>query len=165
MKKHLNTILISLAIGLLSFSASYLLIQKEQKKIVVVDAIKLFNSYNMKKELEKEVDGRLKYMAHLSDSLEQQLKFYPDASKAPKELIYSYQTLRNNIDAEFEKANRSINEQVWKRLNPLIAKYGKANNLHVIIGANGMGTVLYNSEAFDLTDDLTKYINKEYEGK
>src|SRR5690606_15001306 len=123
------------------------------------------NNYNMKKELEKEVDGRINYLVAISDSLEGQLKMYPNPDKAPEELIRSYKNLRATIDQEFEKGNRSINEQVWQRLNPLIIKYGKEKNLHLIIGANGMGTVLYNDASYDLTDDLITHVNMEYEGK
>lgn len=48
--------------------------------------------------------------------------------------------------------------RLWKSM-------AKKRHLHLIIGANGMGSVLYNDDYYDMTNDLINYANKEYEGK
>ena len=80
-----------------------------------------------------------------------------------KKMTYGYNYMKTNLENEFRRSNRDINEQVWKRLNPVVEEYGKMKGLHVIIGANGMGSVLYNDEYLDLTEDIIKYVNNKYE--
>ena len=49
---------------------------------------------------------------------------------------------------------KNINEQVRDRLNPLIKDFAVKNNYRIVVGANGMGTVLYNADVVDITDKL-----------
>lgn len=161
MIKHIIT---SSLITVIACSLTYFIIRSDQKKTAVVDVVRLFNEYHMKIELEKEVAGRLTYIGHILDSLNQQIRIYKTAEAAPTELIEQYRHVKAQLDKEYTDGNQQINEQVWKRLNPLVAKYGKEKGLHLIIGANGMGSVLYNDAYYDLTNDLIYYANKNYEG-
>jgi Skp family chaperone for outer membrane proteins len=79
-----------------------------------------------------------------------------------KELTYDYNFMKTKLDNDYTQSNRDINEQIWKRLNPLLDEYGKKKKLHLIIGANGMGSVLYNDEYYERTNDVISYINKKY---
>lgn len=137
------------------------------KKIAVVDAVKLFNSYKMKAELEAGTAGRLKFLAHQADSLKQAFAVQSKVKGMPDTLMERlYVTFRKAeaaVEQEYQQSNQSINEQVWKRLNPLIDEYGKARGFRLIIGANGMGSVLYNDDYYDKTQELTDYVNKKYE--
>lgn len=145
-----------------------LFIQKrDHKKIAVVDAVKLFNSYKMKIELEGKAAGGLRYLGSQADSLQKELEAkskIKDVPKAELEGLYkTYMQARGLLEREYEQSNQSINEQVWKRLNPLIDEYGKKEGLRLIIGANGMGSVLYNDDYYDRTKELTDFVNKKYE--
>lgn len=66
------------------------------------------------------------------------------------------------MNEAYEASNSTINEKVWKRLNPLIDDFGKKNNIRIMIGANGMGTVLYNDNSVSMTNELIEFINKNY---
>jgi Skp family chaperone for outer membrane proteins len=59
--------------------------------------------------------------------------------------------------------NKEINQKAWERLNPIINKFGKEKGIDLLIGANGMGTVLYATEARDVTDELIIYANGIYD--
>ena len=160
----IKQILTPLAIAVAACFCTYLIIRSDQKKTAVVDAVRLFNEYHMKIELEKEAAGRLKFMGGKLDSVEKELRLFKTIEDVPKEMLEYYQTMKRNLDKDYSESNQMINEQVWKRLNPLVEKFGKEKELHLIIGANGMGTVLYKDAYYDLTDELISYVNKNYEG-
>jgi outer membrane protein len=87
-----------------------------------------------------------------------------DVPRAELEQLYkTFCQAKATFEQEYQESNQSINEQVWKRLNPLIDEYGKAKGFRLIIGANGMGSVLYNDEYYDQTKELTDFVNKKYE--
>lgn len=140
---------------------------RNQKKIAVVDAVKLFNDYKMKQELEARSAGRLKYIAHVADSMKSELAAkskIKDVPRADLEALYkAFSQAQATLEQEYQQSNQSINEQVWKRLNPLIDEYGKSGGFRLIIGANGMGSVLYNDDYYDQTKELTEFVNKKYE--
>jgi outer membrane protein len=137
----------------------------QTKKIGVVDAIKLFDSYNMKLELEAQAKIKLQKEGGQLDSIENKFKMAQAAKNDSdiKMLGHRYNTLKAILQNDFKEGNKEINVQIWKRLNPLVEAYGKQNHLHLIIGANGMGTVLYEDSYFDMTDDMIKFVNKKYE--
>lgn len=144
-----------------------LLGRSNNKKIAVVDAVKLFNAYKMKTEMEARDAGRLKYLAGQADSLKKELIVKSKVKDMPKaeleELYKTFSQANANLEQEYQQSNQAINEQVWKRLNPLIDDYGKAHGFRLIIGANGMGSVLYNDDYYDKTKELTEFVNKKYE--
>jgi len=144
----------------------YRLTEYRQKKIAVVDAVKLFDRFNMKKELESKEKIKLELIKKQADSIGNQLQLARAGQDeaSVKKLAYAYNYAKAELENEFKMGNREINEQVWKRLNPTVNEYGKKKGLHVIIGANGMGSVLYNDDYYDLTEDLIKYVNQKYEG-
>jgi outer membrane protein len=80
-----------------------------------------------------------------------------------KKLAYAYNNMKNNLENAYRQSNQEINEQVWRRLNPILEEYGKKRGLHLLLGANGMGSVLYNDDYYDMTNDLINYVDKKYE--
>ena len=152
--------LMSLATGI----TVYWLVGRQQKKIAVVDAVKLFDKYDMKRELEGRAKMRLQTISKQSDSIGNKLQMARATRNEEdiKTLTYAYNYIKESLESEYKQSNQDINEAVWKRLNPAIDEYGKKKGLHLIIGANGMGSVLYNDDYYDLTEDVTKFVNKKY---
>jgi outer membrane protein len=143
----------------------FLVLGKDEKKIAVIDAVRLFNEFNLKKELEAKDKSGLERLGKQIDSISSQLKI-AQASKNTQEeqrLGYLYEYMKNGLEKEFEKSNQMINEQVWKRLNKIIDEYGKKKGYRLIIGANGMGTVLYSDNYYDVTNEAVAFANKKYE--
>ncbi len=164
-----KTIIIAVALSVGLSVASMTIVQRffnnDKQKIAVVDAIKLFNEFGMKKELEAKEKVKLEAMSKQVDSMENSLNL-AKASKNEEEIkkaSYAAAYMKNAFQSTYEESNRAINEQIWKRLNPMIDEFGKKKGVHLIIGANGMGSVLYNDEYYDLTNEAIKYINKKYE--
>ena len=158
-------LLLCVAICASSVFAVYLLVERQQKKIGVIDAVKLFDSFDLTKELEKKAKDRLQELGRQIDSVGNRMQMAntthneDESQRLSKEYAY----LKNSLQGEFETSNKEINAQVWKRLNPMLEEFGKKSGLHLIIGANGMGSVLYNDSYYDLTGDAIQFVNKKYE--
>ena len=92
-----------------------------QKKIAVVDAVKLFNGFSMKKDMEKGFDIKLKAMATRVDSLAKILKSadVPADTNTQRGLYRGYLIAKQEFDSEYAETNKYINELVWKRLTRL----------------------------------------------
>lgn len=159
-----QNVFIGILILVLAVNA-YLFYEVHQvKKTVMIDAIKLFNDFKMKNELEGIEKIKLESMTQRIDSIEKIIRVIQQEKKeVSPEIIESYNRSKMILDEEYNISNKQINEQVWKRLNPLIDKFGSEYGYHLIIGANGMGTVLYNDNYLDVTQKAITYINKKYE--
>ncbi len=161
-----KTILIIIAVAAVCMGISFLLFNHMQKKIAVVDVIKLVNEFQMKKDLETNGTQQVKQVGIATDSLKRLLQASSNDARMSKEelqnLYSNYMSAQRQYDTQVEQLSQEINEQVWNRLNPLIDEYGKQENLRLVIGANGMGTVLYNDDYYDHTQQLIKYVNAKY---
>lgn len=160
-------LLICICSAILAGYVVYWLAVRQQHKIAVVDAVRLFDAFNMKKELEQMAKVKLQVESSQLDSIGNAFQKAKAAHSNTEDLgrlstAYSYMQAR--LKQDYEQSNRDINEQVWKRLNPMMDAYGKKCGLHLIIGANGMGSVLYNDDYYDRTNDVIQYINKAYAG-
>ncbi|PQJ13003.1 hypothetical protein CJD36_004465 [Flavipsychrobacter stenotrophus] len=157
--------IISFLMSALTGTGVYLMLKNDNKKIGVVDAVRLFDQYNMKKELEDKAKVKLQMLGKQMDSVENLLNMAKAVKNDDgiKKMSYAYSYVRSYVENEYKQSNKEINEQVWKRLNSAIDAYGKSKGLHLIIGANGMGSVLFNDDYYDLTSEAIKYVNKKYE--
>lgn len=163
--KHL---LITIVCCLMTAAAVLWIDHGRHKRIAVVDAIQVFNSFKMKIEMEAAVDTKLTQLGKKADSIKQDLQAkasMKDIARQEVERVYGlFMSAQQELEREYEESNRDINEQVWKRLNPLIDEYAKKENFRVVIGANGMGSVLYYDSYYDKTKACIEYVNKVYEG-
>jgi outer membrane protein len=148
-----------LAFTLIQTGVVYFLCGNNQKKIVYADAIRLFNSYKFKTDMEKLSQARLGQLKGELDSVSVIYKTNPGDAHA-QELVAAKE---QQLSQAYSLINKEINEKVWERLNPVINKFGKEQKLELLIGANGMGTVLYASDAKDVTAELIQYANAQYE--
>jgi len=167
-KTGIRQVLIMVALCCITALTVLWIVDKNNKKLAVVDAVQLFNSYRMKLDMEA-VDGKkLDILGRQVDSLKQVLALKSKEPGVPRqeleELYRIFQSWQANLETQYQQSNQSINEQVWKRLNPLVDEYAKKNGLRLIVGANGMGSVLYFDEFYDKTKEVIDYVNKDYEG-
>lgn len=137
----------------------WLLLHMHERKDVYADTIRLFNEYRFKVDLEKASQATLLGLKARLDSAEVMYKLHPADLSAQQQVLQQQQILEQG----YNTINKEINQKVWERLNPLIHRFGKEHNLDLIIGANGMGTVLYGTDKKDITEELIHYINERYE--
>lgn len=150
---------------LISSGTVYWLLSRQNKKIAVVDAVRLFDGFNLKKELEQQDKVKLLSMSKQVDSIGNLLQMAQATKNEDqiKKMGYAYSYEKQSLQDAYAQSNKDIDQQVWKRLNPILDQFGKSRKLHVILGANGMGSILYNDDYYDLTNEAIKYANKKYE--
>jgi outer membrane protein len=156
MKKIIALVLVFFIVQV---SVIYYFLGRNDKKIVYADAIKLFNDYKFKADMERSSQAALNKMKNELDSAELIYKMNTNDLSAQRLLLEKQQKWSDGYSA----INKEINQKVWERLNLLINKFGKEQGYELLIGANGMGTVLYASDSRDVTEDLIKYVNTNYE--
>jgi outer membrane protein len=139
--------------------------RQKGENIVLVDAVRLFDGFNMKKELEdaarKVIVSESRQVDSLRHDIELAKQIRPDQLKT---LSYQYENAKAKFDKDYRQSDHDINMQVWKRLNILMDEFGKKYHFRLIVGANGTGNVLYVDKTLDLTDEAIQFVNKKYAG-
>lgn len=130
------------------------------RRVVFVDTISLVESYQMKKELSASLERDFQVKKGVFDSLKTYFVLDTTNAAVRRQLFDLEQQL-----AQLQEDYQGISTTVWNRINPLLAEFGKEKGYDIIVGANGMGTVLYGKPAIDITQEVLDYINKEYEAK
>lgn len=159
----------------ISIVALVLSISNEQTKIGHVDIKKVFDSFDMKKELEANLDANLLTKRKVLDSLSFQLQLLNQQynAKAPSETeLNNYQKLQQQFlyeKQQFEDFNEQTiansNKQIIDQMTQYIKDFATKEGYTYILGMNEDGNVLYGMESLDITDQAIKYINNSYQGK
>ncbi|WP_347067442.1 OmpH family outer membrane protein [Flavobacterium sp. WV_118_3] len=149
---------------LIAVGAATFFIANNSPKIVFVDNVKLFDGFNMTKELKKrgeqEFNSRKKVLDSLYAVLQQE-----GASEIQKEAITRELIAKKQ---EFEAFNQQFateeSAKIWSRINGYTSDFSKEKNYDFILGSENKRSVLFAKETVDITNELIIYINKKYEG-
>lgn len=175
MKKTLPFILVALISVILSLTISYFLFKGGEKKTGFVQLGKVYDGFELSKNLNAQFKITATNRKNFLDSLEFQVKnIYTQASenREDKQLLqnlekaqqyYAYQ--KEQIETTVSKLESQYNEQIWTQLNEYVKEYGKEKEYSYIFGAEGSGTIMYFTETEDLTEEMIQYINNKYQGK
>lgn len=134
---------------------------KSKSTVVYVDSIKLFNAYQFKKDRYNNIEQSFGHKMAVMDSLEQ----LAVAGNLSPEHINNFESDRETLSREIAASKSETDQAIWEQLNQVIKKFGDQEQYELIIGANGMGTVLYGKVDKDITDAVIKYANGDYENK
>lgn len=145
-----------------------------QKKSAYVDIQYVFNGFEYKKELEKELIAIKSNRNYLLDSLRTNLKILSnkyEMDKGNKDLIAEFNVARENFlerksAIEEEEANiiKQSDAKIFKQINSYIKEYGRENDYDYIFGATSSGNIMYADTLNDISKEITEYINKKYKG-
>ncbi|MCE3226610.1 MAG: outer rane chaperone Skp (OmpH) [Bacteroidetes bacterium] len=145
------------------------------QKTGYIDVKKVFNDFEYKKELEKELTSITNNRKFVLDSMETNLRLLSkkvELDKNNKDLVAEFQTLRSiylEKRSMIEDENRNIvqqfDEKIIKQLNSYVKSYGQQNNYSMIYGATSDGNIMYGDTTLDISREVTEYINKKYKGK
>ncbi|MDR6763827.1 outer membrane protein [Flavobacterium sp. 2755] len=151
-----------LIIVLITFIA--LKLNPSKSKIVYVNNVKVFEGFNMTKELkkvgEKEFNNR---KLHL-DSLYSKLQSPEISSLDKKNLMQIFIQEKEELNQFNDYFGAEQSAKIWTRIRSYSSEFSKENNYQIIIGSDDKGNVLFADESIDITNDLLTYINKKYEG-
>lgn len=143
---------------------------------IYIDTGRVYQGFDLSKQLNKEMEAVLKARKNISDSLYAQLRQRTEAlklkAKPSAEEINEVKQLEENLynkQQEFEKNNQEMNtdynSRIWNRLNQYVSDYGKQKGCNFILGATGEGTIMYADKSLDATDELINYVNNRYNDK
>lgn len=149
--------------------------------LVYVDVNKLLEGYKRTKLVRADFEAKAKTLNANVDSLiaswQNELKIYEkERSKmSSKELELKQELLGNKqhqinnyqqvIQKQIQEEDKKSTQTVVNDINDYIKEYGKKQGYKIIFGASGGGNIMYADDATDLTQDILKGLNAEFEGK
>ncbi|WP_346882333.1 OmpH family outer membrane protein [uncultured Algibacter sp.] len=164
-KSNIHPIANSVVVLIMLVFGLYYCLGKKEDKIVYVDNIKLFNNFNMTKDIKLVEETKIKKQGKILDSLyaifENSKNKEDNAFKnLQQQIAYkskAFQELQDNY-------SHNLSNNVWARLNSYIKDYALIHNLKVILGTNGNGNVMYGEASINITTKILEFSNRKYEG-
>lgn len=155
----LNLFLIVITVCLLTFR-----LVESNNRIVCVDNTKLFDGFNMTKEMKRVGEKEFNARKLVLDSLYLKLQS-PTISESDKKMIMQ-QFVQGKQELEQFNKNFGAEEssKILARIHGYVNEFAQENKYHLIMGSQNKQTVLFADENSDVTDELLEYINKKYEG-
>lgn len=150
---------------LILFLSSFIIYEKffNNEKIVYVDKEKLFDNFQMTKDLktigDKEFNSRKLSIDSLYTKLQSEL-----GSQEKESLMKLLISKKEDFDYFNQTYASTEAKKIWSRIDSYIKTYSEEKNYTLIIGSDSKRDVLYAKDCVDITQELTEYINKKYEG-
>lgn len=154
---------------------------KSSSELVYVDVNKLIDGYSRTKVAKADFEKKATTLKANVDSLltdwQKELQNYEKerASLSVKELELKQQLLGNKqqqingyqeaIQKQIQEEDKKTTQTVINDINDYIKEYGKKKGYKIIFGASGGGNIMYADEATDLTADVLKGLNADYDKK
>jgi outer membrane protein len=172
MKIFKNIAISILAIAVV-FGITAFYVNGKSTKTAYVNLSSVYEKFEMKNELQKQLENVQQKRTFILDSLglilKTQAALIKEQVTVEKQSDYEIQSRQYiSLKQQYEQDNVNVaqnyQEQIWKQINQYVNDYGEQNGYAYIFGADGSGSVMYASKNFDITDDLTKYVNQRYKG-
>ena len=165
LNKHsvINSILL-LILTIIGFN-HYYNNSKLKPDIVYINNLKLFNEFNMTKDIKIIEDAKINKQKKELDSLYVVFQNVTNKDDNSFGKLQQHIAHKSKVFQELQDNYKyNLSNTVWNRLNDYIKEYGLSNNLKIIIGAVGNGNIMYGKESLDITDELIHFSNSKYEG-
>lgn len=148
-------------------------------KIGFVDNAALMDSYQERKDVETRFQSKSEAYAKKRDSISQAFQLEAQALQnktkgmSEKKAQEEYALLQQKgqfIGQQLQQEEQQLQLQGQAEIDSLVSKvkqeidsYGKANGYTYILGKGDGGSVLYGSEANDLTQEILQILNAKYQ--
>ena len=148
----------------------------EGPKTAYVDYRLLFDGFELKQELEKQLVKETSWQQKMLDSLRFELqatKNTLEAQSAPAEeevMAFRkrqafYYEKQSAYERSVSELTGSYDEQILTQMMQYINSFGEEKGYEYIFGLDDSGNLLYGREARDITQEIITYINHKYQGK
>lgn len=150
----------------------------KQEKIGYVDNVKLMDEYKEKVDVEADFKSKVDALTKKRDSISQafQLEAQAFQEKAQKlsqqkaqeeygQMQQKGQFIGQQLqqeDQQLQAAGQTQMDSIVSKVKREVKAYGKANGFTYILGGGDGGSVLYGTDANDLTDEIVKILNDKY---
>ncbi|PKA98279.1 periplasmic chaperone for outer membrane proteins Skp [Flavobacteriaceae bacterium MAR_2009_75] len=150
----------------------------KQEKIGFVDNVRLMEEYQEKIDIEADFKTKVDALAKRRDSISQTFQMEAQAfqEKAQKmsqqkaqeeygQMQQKGQLIGQQLqqeDQQLQALGQTEMDSVVSKVKKEIKAYGEANGYTYILGGGDGGSVLYGTDANDLTDEIVKLLNDKY---
>lgn len=112
---------------------------------------------------------KIEYQKSLS-SYQEVMNQLGDEEKATREnLLYAQKNnllqYSESIQLKSKEEEQKMLEGVLNQVNSFVEAYGRKNNYDLIFGTTAAGNILYGKEVIDITQDVIRELNNDYDGK
>lgn len=177
----MNKLALPIAILALMISVGSFFYLQSTSDQVYVDVNKLLEGYKRTKIVRASYEEKAKTLNANVDSLmtdwQNEIKMYEKerSSMSNKELELKQQLLANKqqqingyqqaIQKQIQEEDKKATQTVINDINDYVKQFGKQKGYKIIFGASGGGNIMYADDTADLTDEVLKGLNAEFEGK
>lgn len=150
----------------------------QQEKIGFVDNVKLMDKYQEKIDIEARFKVKGEALTKKRDSISQafqleaqafQIKAQKMSQATAQEEYGAIQQRGQFIGQQLQQEEQALQAAVQVEMDSLVSKvkreikaYGKANQFSYVLGGGDGGSVLYGTDANDLTENVLKILNDKY---
>ncbi|WP_179353338.1 OmpH family outer membrane protein [Winogradskyella vidalii] len=154
---------------------------QEQQKIAFIDNGDVINDYQMKIDIEakfenqnvdftKQRDSIAQMYQSEMQSIQQRLAQMSPQQQQQESQAFSqkWQPIQQQMQMQQQQMEQMFNtemDSVISKMNKFVEGYGKDNGYTLVLGKNQAGSVVYGDETIDITEEIIKAINEEYNGK
>lgn len=151
---------------------------QEQQKIAFIDNGKVINEYQMKIDIEEEFKLKDEVFKKRMDSIGKAFQLEAQTFQANAQKLSQakqqeqYQALgqkQQGLQQQFQYEQQQMQQlfsvemdSVISKVNTFVGEYGKKNGYTYILGKNEAGSVMYGSDANDISEAVTTAINAAY---
>ena len=152
--------------------------QQETIKIGYVDNVDLMDKYQEKMDVEARFKIKAEAITKKRDSISQafqleaqafQIKAQKMSQQKAQEEYGAIQQRGQFISQQLQQEEQALQVSGQVEMDTIVSKvkkeiiaYGKANGYTYVLGGGEGGSVLYGTDANDLTDELVKILNDKY---
>ena len=165
----------------LIISSVGLFFTQTSSQLVYVDVNKLIEGYKKtavaKAEFEKKANMMKANVDSLTGEWQKELMSYEKerAAFSPKELKLKEELLANkqqqlngfqeSVQNQIQMEDKKITQTVINDINDFVKEYGEKHSYKIIFGASGGGNIMYADQSADLTEEILKGLNEQYDKK
>lgn len=175
-KRHFRVIIAGAFVLLFAQGVFNLFWMKHAGKTAYINTETVYNSFDLKKKMELQLNTVEQQRQCMLDSLKFQLDMMYSHMQGNKKEDTTEETVFQNLRTEyfnkqedFRQSNEALAQQyttqIWSQLNQYLQDYGKQKNYQYIFGANGDGALMFADDAVNITDDVQTYVNERYKGQ
>jgi outer membrane protein len=143
-------------------------------KVGYIEISKVFNGFQMKKELQGKYEQTEKTRKKILDSLSFNLQLLArdlQAKSDQPEKVQLFQERRNEFMQQkknFEEDNLALSnkfdKQILEQMTQYVLEFGEKNSFDIIYGADGNGNVMYAHKNYNVSEEVLSFINRKYNG-
>jgi len=135
-------------------------------KVRYVDNVKLFNAFNMSKDMARIYNKKILVRQKQTDSLYaifQQGITAKQSKEQLKKSQYDFVQSKKKLEELQLYFTNDVSNQVWDRLHTYVKIFSQKEQINLLLGKQGSGSIMYGDSISDVTESAIQFCNDKYE--